>query len=57
MKTGGLKDTVKEFDINTGQGSGILFAEHNTDAFKNAVDRALILYKNVPAYKKLRDAC
>ncbi|MCS7206739.1 MAG: glycogen synthase GlgA [Dehalococcoidia bacterium] len=42
--TGGLKDTVQEFDPATGQGTGFLFDAYNATAMLEAVGRALRVY-------------
>ncbi len=42
--TGGLKDTVGEFDPNTGKGSGFLFRPYDVAALLEAIDRALLMF-------------
>ena len=42
--TGGLKDTVEEFDPKTGRGNGFLFGPYEVPALLEAVDRALTLF-------------
>src|SRR5260221_134327 len=44
--TGGLADTVKEFDPKTGVGNGFSFHEFNSMGLFNAIKRALELYPN-----------
>ncbi len=39
--TGGLDDTVRDFDPGTGQGNGFKFQPYTTEALLQAVDRAL----------------
>lgn len=39
--TGGLADTVKEFDPATGQGTGFRFGPYDSRQFRDAIDRAL----------------
>ena len=51
MKTGGLKDSVKEYDSNINQGSGLLFDQHNTESFEKVINRAINLYKKISVYK------
>ena len=41
--TGGLADTVREYDPTTGQGNGIVFAGYSVEEFEAAVDRGLQL--------------
>jgi starch synthase len=41
--TGGLRDTISEFDSKTGQGNGFVFRLYEVPAFLQALDRALKL--------------
>lgn len=54
FKTGGLKDTVIEFDWNSNKGNGILFENHNFHDFVQAVDRSYALFKNQEKYEICR---
>ena len=52
--TGGLKDTVLPFNLETGEGRGYTFQSYNGDDFLGAIDRALGDYYNNPdAWKQL----
>lgn len=51
FKTGGLKDTVIEFDHNTNKGNGILFESHNYGDFMYAIERAMNLFNNKEKYE------
>ncbi len=51
--TGGLADTVREFDEKNGIGTGFLFKKYRTDDLLFAVERALKVYKNRKLWKKL----
>ena len=42
--TGGLNDTVKPYDPETGEGRGFTFQSYNGEDFMGAVDRSLELY-------------
>lgn len=42
--TGGLRDTVQEFDPRTGQGTGFTFGPYEASALLEAVDRAIEVY-------------
>ncbi len=42
--TGGLRDTVTEFDPKTGSGTGFLFEAHDPGVFLDAIRRAVALY-------------
>ncbi|MDD7796423.1 glycogen synthase [Clostridium sp. 'White wine YQ'] len=45
-ETGGLKDTVKEFNNLTGIGNGFTFKNYSAIDMIEALDRALTIYKN-----------
>lgn len=45
-RTGGLADTVKEYDHATGEGTGFVFDEISSHNFVSAVKRAIDLYYN-----------
>lgn len=47
--TGGLKDTVFELDLEKDLGNGFLFEDCTADAFLNAVDRAVTVFREDPA--------
>jgi starch synthase len=51
-KTGGLTATVE--DYKNGAGTGIVFEGYYSFEFMEAVDRALELYQNKPAWEKLQ---
>jgi len=52
-QTGGLKDTVKEFEPTTGQGNGFTFTDYNSEDFFDAIKKALILYKETQMWTRL----
>ncbi|MFA6142821.1 MAG: glycogen synthase GlgA [Candidatus Omnitrophota bacterium] len=52
-QTGGLKDSVTEFDPKTGNGNGFAFEDYRSDALFAAIKRALALYKNKAAWAGL----
>eukprot|EP00825_Cyclidium_porcatum_P042293 TRINITY_DN5762_c0_g1_i8.p1 TRINITY_DN5762_c0_g1~~TRINITY_DN5762_c0_g1_i8.p1 ORF type:complete len:311 (+),score=50.60 TRINITY_DN5762_c0_g1_i8:910-1842(+) len=54
MKTGGLQDTVFEYNEKTNKGSGFLMQYHSKDQLVMAIQKALKIYKNPVAYQKLR---
>ncbi len=52
--TGGLNDTVKPYDSETGEGKGFTFLSYNGEDFMAAIDRSLELYhKHREAWNKL----
>lgn len=52
--TGGLVDTVQDYDDTTGTGTGFLFGEYSAKALLRAVDRALNLFADRAAWQKLQ---
>ena len=55
FKTGGLKDSVFEFNWDNEEGNGYTFENHNVNDFLYACDRALGTFKNKSKYLKLRE--
>ncbi|MDH7493734.1 MAG: glycogen synthase GlgA [Candidatus Saccharicenans sp.] len=53
--TGGLKDSVREFNPGTLQGNGFLFQDYQTTAMLEAIHRALTFYRQEPFWSKLVD--
>ncbi len=51
--TGGLADTVEEFNIETGMGTGFLFDRYTTQDFLSSIERALFVYGKKKMWKKL----
>lgn len=43
-KTGGLRDTVHEFDAKNMKGSGFIFENYTKDDFVDAIKRAINIY-------------
>ena len=43
-KTGGLADTIREYDPATGEGTGFVFSDYDPEQFKAAINRALALW-------------
>jgi starch synthase len=52
-RTGGLADTVQDYDPATGQGSGFVFEEHDPTPLAVAIGRALAAYHDRPAWQQL----
>jgi starch synthase len=51
---GGLVDTVRPYDDRTGQGTGFLFSEYAPWAMLEALARALEIYRQPRAWRKLQ---
>ena len=51
--TGGLADTVQDFDFGSGRGTGFCFSTYAAGAFKNAILRAVEVWKNRKAWRTL----
>jgi len=45
-KTGGLADTVKDADENPAEGNGFTFSDFDSTQFYNAIERALLSFKD-----------
>jgi len=52
-ETGGLYDTIKPFNPETGEGNGITFVTYNAHDMLDAIRRAIALYKSA-TFKTLR---
>jgi starch synthase len=52
-KTGGLADTVLEYDPVTGEGTGFIFTDYNPQNFMAAVNRALALWPKEQEWRRL----
>ena len=52
-RTGGLADTVQEYDPATGQGTGFVFLDYNVDQFRAAIERALALWPRRTKWRQL----
>ncbi|MBI4442120.1 MAG: glycosyltransferase, partial [Acidobacteria bacterium] len=51
--TGGLDDTIEEFDPQTGDGTGFKFTEYSGGAMLEAMERALAVYAQPDRWKQL----
>jgi starch synthase len=54
-KTGGLADTVHDFNHKTGEGEGFVFEEYSSEALLNAVKRAIETYHKKTLWKPLQE--
>jgi starch synthase len=54
--TGGLEDTVADYDPGTGRGTGFKFREYAPGALVGAVRRALEVYRNPQSWKQMQQA-
>ena len=52
-RTGGLSDTVADYDPKTGQGTGFLFDEYSATALVDCLRRALEVYSNRNKWNRL----
>lgn len=57
FKTGGLRDSVFEFDSVTRKGNGFTFEAHTHSDFIQAITRALIVFYNREDLQQLRKNC
>jgi starch synthase len=51
--TGGLADTVQEFDPNTGKGTGFRFGRYDPLQFKDAINRALRYWADKRTWRRI----
>jgi starch synthase len=52
-KTGGLPDTVEEYDPSAGKGTGFLFSEYSPAALLDAVKRALEVFRDKKRMRRI----
>ncbi|MBU1864389.1 MAG: glycogen synthase GlgA [Candidatus Omnitrophica bacterium] len=52
-ETGGLADTVIDFNRNTGKGNGFVFSEYTKDALLKTIQKALEYYKNKELWRTI----
>ncbi len=52
-KTGGLADTIIEYNPKTNRGNGFLFEKYDANELFGAIKRAVLLYKDKSAWRKL----
>jgi starch synthase len=55
--TGGLRDTIAEFDPQRGTGNGFMFADYRAGALVDAMERARRLFADRTAWRRLMDNC
>ena len=55
--TGGLKDTVFEFDAEQNAGNGFVFEEFSSTAMLEAIERALAVYEQRDTWQSLVKRC
>lgn len=53
-KTGGLADSVADFNPRTGEGTGFVFEDFNSLSLAVAIARACEHYRNQPVWKKIQ---
>jgi starch synthase len=51
--TGGLDDTIEQWDPRTGKGTGFKFSEYTGDALLGAIRTALVAFKDQESWQKL----
>jgi starch synthase len=52
-KTGGIVDTVSDYDHMTGRGTGFLFSDYSASALQECIKRALSVYVDRNRWKKM----
>ncbi len=56
-KTGGLADTIIDYDADANHGNGFVFEKYDAKALKSAVSRAVKLFKDDKSWQKLIKRC
>jgi len=51
--TGGLSDTIQEFDPATGNGNGFVFVNYDSKELLKAINRAVATYQNQEVWQKI----
>lgn len=52
-QTGGLADTVQQYDPNTGRGNGFVFAQYQARSLRTAIETALRYYYHKPHWSRI----
>jgi starch synthase len=52
-RTGGLADTVKDYKVRTGRGTGFVFEEYSAHALEACVKRAVSVYHDRKKWTRL----
>ncbi len=55
--TGGLRDTIREFDPKTGEGNGFTFEPYRAEDLIDALNRMAAMFKNADRWRKLMANC
>ena len=55
--TGGLKDTIAEFDSASGRGNGFVLTDFRPEMLVGALRRAVQTFRQPPLWRKLMDNC
>jgi starch synthase len=51
--TGGLADTITNYDLQRDSGTGFVFEEYSSSAMMTAIERALVVYSDSERWKRL----
>ncbi|HOJ71173.1 MAG TPA: glycogen synthase GlgA [Syntrophorhabdaceae bacterium] len=54
---GGLEDTIIDYTMNPGQGTGFKFYEYNKEEMLDAIERAMAVYENKSEWQSLIKRC
>jgi starch synthase len=55
--TGGLRDTIREFDPNTGEGNGFTFEPYRAEDLIDALNRMAAMFKTADRWRQLMANC
>ena len=53
-RTGGLADTVSQYDPATGEGTGVVFDHYSEDGLMWAIDRAVRIFSDKAAWRRMQ---
>ena len=52
-QVGGLADTIRNFNIQTGEGNGFVFSDYSPEALLSCVERAVTCYQDKKVWKRI----
>ena len=55
--TGGLRDTVSDFETGSGRGNGFVFEGYQSEALVAATARAVNTFRNASLWRRVMDSC
>jgi starch synthase len=56
-QTGGLADTITDYNPTSAHGNGFVFSEYSSERLLAALSRSMMLYNNQDAFRELSEKC